>query len=63
MLFTTAIVCDIQEVCHGTRFCYETRLEAIDALAAWDGRGDPPGLWIKEKPAGRAGPGMNGARQ
>lgn len=31
------------------RYCYETAAEAIHALDTWDGTGDPPGDWIKEK--------------
>lgn len=34
-----------------TRFCYPDKASAEAALAAWDGRGDPPGPWIKEKGA------------
>jgi hypothetical protein len=31
-------------------WCYEPRfmIEAFDALATWDGDGDPPGRWLKE---------------
>lgn len=35
-----------------TRFCYEQLSDAIGALATWDGHGDPPGPWIKEKGRG-----------
>lgn len=32
-----------------TRFCYPTLHDAVTALDTWDGKGDPPGPWIKEK--------------
>lgn len=41
----------------GCRYCYENYRDAQNALMAWDGEGDPPGPWIKEKPSGRLGPG------
>jgi hypothetical protein len=34
------------------RWCYKTRHEAVEALAAWDGKGHPPGHWIKFKGLG-----------
>ena len=41
---------------YATRYCYETRQLAEAALLAWDGTGDPPGPWIKQKPQDRHGP-------
>jgi len=43
---------------YDARYCYETAPEAVHALLTWDGRGDPPGHWVKEKVSGRLGPGM-----
>ena len=40
-----------------TRFCYGNLGDAMLALTNWDGTGDPPGLWIKQKPEERHGPG------
>ena len=31
------------------RYCYPSAKDAEQALLAWDGAGDPPGPWIKEK--------------
>lgn len=31
------------------RYCYPLASEALRALSEWDGKGDPPGEWIKEK--------------
>jgi hypothetical protein len=39
------------------RYCYQSRSDALEALRTWDGRGDPPGPWIKEKTSERLGPG------
>jgi hypothetical protein len=35
------------------RWCFELKHHAVDALSNWDGRGDPPGPWIKAKPSER----------
>jgi hypothetical protein len=56
-MFTTAIVCGLDQIGYATRFCYHHWLEASEALRSWDGMGDPPGNWIKEKPGDRHGPG------
>lgn len=34
---------------YDARYCYSTANEALKDLAEWDGQGDPPGEWIKEK--------------
>lgn len=62
MIFTTGLVVgiDLQEWVYRTRFCFEHYSDALASLNAWDGRGDPPGPWIKEK--GRAGERSNPAR-
>ena len=60
LVYTTAIVCGIGEYCYARRFCYASRADAIHALETWTGDGDPPGLWIKEKPGDRSGPGAVG---
>lgn len=39
------------------RYCFDSPTEALRALVSWDGVGDPPGEWIKEKVSGRPGPG------
>lgn len=39
---------------YDARYCFESRSEAMRALLAWDGTGDPPGEWIKEKVSGRS---------
>lgn len=55
-LFTASISVGLNEFTYRTRFCYETRVEAEGALFGWDGKGDPPGKWIKQKPEERTGP-------
>ena len=39
-----------------TRFCFEHAHDAEAAFVAWDGIGDPPGNWIKQKPQDRMNP-------
>ena len=48
-LFTTGLCVGLTEIGYRTRFCYPDRASAEAALAEWDGNGDPPGPWIKEK--------------
>lgn len=56
MLFTTGLFVGIDQSGYQTRFCYEHMSDAIAALIEWDGIGDPPGPWIKEKPSDRLNP-------
>lgn len=39
-----------------TRFCYQHSGDAEAAFEIWDGQGDPPGPWIKQKPEDRMNP-------
>lgn len=58
-LFTTGLfVIDADGGGWRTRYCYEHSIDAILALVEWDGEGDPPGPWIKQKPEERQGPGL-----
>lgn len=56
-LFTFGLFVGLDEYGYKRRFCYESASDANYALAQWDGSGDPPGPWIKEKPSDRLGPG------
>ena len=56
MMYTAGLIVGITATGYRTRFCYETRGEAVLALAQWSGGGDPPGRWIKQKPEERHGP-------
>ena len=49
MMFTNALLVGMDRSGYRTRFCYPLGMPAIEALGTWDGRGDPPGPWIKEK--------------
>jgi len=49
MHFTFALMVGCDETGYRTRFCFATLSDAMTALLTWDGRGDPPGDWIKEK--------------
>lgn len=56
-LFTTGIIVGINRHGWSRRYCYEREYDAREALIQWDGVGDPPGPWVKEKPSDRLGPG------
>lgn len=56
MLFTFGIFIGLDRYSWRTRWCYENLSEAKEALTKWDGKGDPPGLWIKQKPEDRLNP-------
>lgn len=62
MAFTAGlfVLDDDPETGYKTRYCYEHLSEAVAALTAWDGAGDPPGPWIKQKPEGRLNPNIMG---
>jgi hypothetical protein len=55
-LFTTGLFVGLEEFSYQKRYCYENEAQAVVALAIWDGQGDPPGPWIKEKPSDRLNP-------
>lgn len=52
-IFTTALAVGLDQFGYKRRYCYENKGEAASALLGWDGVGDPPGNWIKEKPSER----------
>ena len=58
MLFTTGLFVGLSATAWERRYCYEQFDDAVEALHHWDGKGDPPGPWIKEKPGDRLGPGV-----
>jgi hypothetical protein len=51
MFFTVGLFVGLDETGYRTRFCFEHYADARMALESWDGHGDPPGPWIKEKGA------------
>lgn len=56
-LFTYGLLCGITALTYQRRYCFEHREDAEESLKKWNGTGDPPGMWIKEKPSERLGPG------
>ena len=58
-LFTCGLFVGLTADRYARRYCYESKQAAVSALLAWDGCGDPPGPWIKEKPSDRLGPGAS----
>ena len=55
LLFTVGLVVGIDEFQYRTRYCYTNYLEAYLALLQWNGEGDPPGFWVKQKGRDRFG--------
>jgi hypothetical protein len=51
-LFTYGLTIGIALFGYRKRWCYGREKDAIAAMERWDGRGDPPGPWIKQKPKG-----------
>ena len=49
MLATWGLFVGLDAWGYRTRFCYPDENTVCNALGTWDGRGDPPGPWIKEK--------------
>lgn len=54
MMFTHAIIVGKigDRVGYIDRWCYRSAAEALDALEAWDGRGEPTG-WVRHPSSGR----------
>lgn len=49
MLHTVGLFVGIDKNFYKTRYCYPDIMSASVALFNWDGHGDPPGNWIKQK--------------
>ena len=58
LIFTTGLFVGLERDRYRTRYCYKNCDEASKALADWDGIGDPPGPWIKQKPENRLNPNL-----
>jgi hypothetical protein len=60
-IYTAALLTDYESngwtYDYTERYCYPSVPAALAAMRAWDGAGDPPGPWIKEKVSERLGPG------
>lgn len=48
-MFTVGLCVGLDEFGLRTRFCYPSIAEAAFAMLLWNGHGDPPGAWIKQK--------------
>jgi hypothetical protein len=56
MILTVGLFIGIGPISYRTRYCYPDLLSARAAIREWDGVGDPPGPWIKQKPEDRSNP-------
>jgi hypothetical protein len=61
-IFTFAILSDLTEWGYGDRWCYESVWDAMEALAAWDGEGEPQG-WHRHPDTGRRREGGDPAKE
>jgi len=59
MAFLVGVTFEEHSYDYDARYCYADLDGAFHALSAWDGNGDPPGPWIKEKISARLGPGAS----
>lgn len=48
-MFTHGLTTHVDRYGYDDRWCFQHREYAVIALAMWDGQGDPPGPWIKQK--------------
>jgi len=48
-IYTYDLCVGLDETGNRTRFLYRLKEDALMALEDWDGKGDPPGKWLKEK--------------
>ena len=48
MIWTTALVVDMEEYGYSHRFCFETPQGALVALKSWSGTGDPMGYIVRK---------------
>lgn len=53
-IYTFGLLVGLDVWQYRTRFCYPRLDLALHALLTWDGSGDPPGSWLKEKGSGAA---------
>ena len=58
MQYTYGLCIGLDRTGYRTRYCYETWDQVVPAFLTWDGEGDPPGPWLKQKPEERYGPGL-----
>lgn len=52
MAFTTGLIVGLNDTGYRCRYCYPDIAGARAALNIWNGSGDPPGNWIKQKGLG-----------
>lgn len=62
LLFTYAILSDIEVWGYGDRWCFSSYAKAKAALDAWDGQGEPTG-WHRHPDSGRRREGGDPAKE
>lgn len=62
LMFTWAILADMNPCGYGDRWCYHNEADAKAALDAWNGEGEPQG-WHRHPPTGRRREGGDPAKE
>lgn len=62
-LYTFGVVIGLTTTGYRCRWCYATAEQAIAAIDKWDGGGDPPGPWIKQKGRNERGKAVDRSRE
>lgn len=63
LLFHWTLHIDIHEIGYEDSYCYTARDQAVEAMAAWDGSGDPGGGWHRHPKSGRRRPDGDPAKE
>ena len=49
LMFTTGLFVGLDDIGYACRYCFEDYDDACESVKQWNGRGHPPGNWIKRK--------------
>lgn len=58
MIFYWALTVVEDSTTWRTYYSYNNLADALVAMTTWDGKGDPPGPWMKQKPEDRWNPAL-----
>jgi len=63
LLYHWTLHIDISPIGYEDRYCYQTREQAVAAMTAWNGVGDPGGGWHRHPATGRRRPDGDPAKE
>jgi hypothetical protein len=52
LMYTAGLMVEVGRLSYAYRYCYPNLVHALIAMETWDGTGDPPGPWVKQKGRG-----------